>query len=397
MNAGFFNSAFKKFPPCSIIFCMKKLLEKLEERKKAGNLRTLTSSKGLVDFFSNDYLGLAKSPELYQAIEAELKQLSGNINGSTGSRLLSGNNDYVIATEKKLATLFQAEKALIFNSGYSANTSLLSSVPQKDDTIIYDELIHASLKEGARLSFAKRFSFRHNDLNDLELKIKKATGDCFVVVESVYSMDGDFCPLEKIIALCERYNAHLILDEAHSTGIWGEKGTGFACARQLQHKIFARVYTFGKAMGIHGACIAGSSLLIDYLINFARPFIYTTALPPHGLASINAAFDHVAKDKGISKVLMEKIDYFKSEYKKNVGERLVLGESESPIQVIRISGNDRARSLASHLIKNGFDVRPILSPTVKEGEERLRICLHVYNSEEEINKLVETIMNFELI
>jgi 8-amino-7-oxononanoate synthase len=370
---------------------MKKLLEKLEERKKDGNFRTLSVKEGLVDFFSNDYLGLAKNKSLAEAIDKEYKSLSGNINGATGSRLLSGNNEYVVRTEKKLAGIFNAEAALIFNSGYSANMSILSSVPQKGDTIIYDELIHASLKEGARLSFAKRFSFKHNNMEDLEQKIKKAEGDCFVVVESVYSMDGDFSPLKKVVSICEKYKAHLILDEAHSTGIWGAGGRGIACELALEKKIFARIYTFGKAMGIHGACIAGSEALINYLINFARPFIYTTALPPHSIAAISATFYFIKNNEILSDDLFKKIIFFKSEFKEVISEKNILTESESPIQVFRVPGNDKAKALAAALNKKGFDVRAILSPTVKKGEERLRVCLHVYNSEEEVSGLVNSI------
>jgi 8-amino-7-oxononanoate synthase len=376
---------------------MKKLLEKLDERKKAGNLRSLSVQKGLIDFFSNDYLGLAKSKTLAEAIALEHENITGNINGSTGSRLLSGNSEYVEKTEKKLADIFKAEKCLLFNSGYNANLSILSAIPQKGDTIVYDELIHASLKEGARLSFAKRFSFRHNDLEDLEKKIQKADGVCYVVVESVYSMDGDFSPIKELISVCEKYKAKIILDEAHSTGIWGENGTGIACSLGLESKIFARIYTFGKAMGIHGACVAGAEILIDYLINFARPFIYTTALPPHGIASVNAAFDYIKDYKEISEKLLDKIVFFKSEFNKYFGENIILSESDSPIQVLKISGNENARALAESLIKMGFDLRPILSPTVKEGEERLRICLHVYNSEEEIIKLVAAIKDLKIL
>lgn len=370
---------------------MKKLLQKLEERKKEGNLRTLSVQRNLIDFFSNDYLGLAKSKELLEKIHIEHSQIKGNINGATGSRLLSGNSDYFLSTEERLSNIFNAPKALIFNSGYNANVSILSSIPQKGDTIIYDELIHASLKEGARLSFANRYSFKHNDIEDLEKKIKKAEGDCFVVIESVYSMDGDFSPLEKIVNLCEKYNTSLILDEAHSTGIWGEGGNGIACSLGLENRIFARIYTFGKAMGIHGACIAGSEILIDYLINFARPFIYTTALSPHSIAAINAAFDYVRTHAEISDILIKKITLFREAYYNKFGLDDVLAESESPIQVLKIPGNANARRVATSLIEQGFDVRPILSPTVKEGEERLRICLHAYNTEEEIIRLVECI------
>ncbi|MBX9851047.1 MAG: 8-amino-7-oxononanoate synthase [Cytophagaceae bacterium] len=375
---------------------MKKLLQKLEERKKEGNLRSLSVHNNLIDFFSNDYLGLARNKELAALIHQKHTDIPGNLNGATVSRLLSGNSEYFEETERKLAGVFKAEKCLIFNSGYNANLSILSSVPQKGDTIIYDELIHASLKEGARLSFASRFPFKHNDLYDLEQKIKKAQGDCYVVVESVYSMDGDCSPLKEIIQLCEKHGAFLILDEAHTTGIWGKGGNGLACETGLYNNIFARIYTFGKAMGIHGACIAGSSSLIEYLINFARPFIYTTALPPHSLSSIQAAFDFIKANNKISDSLFQRIALFKNQCKNILQDQSLLIESESPIQVFKASGNKNANDMADFLSQKGFDVRAILSPTVKEGEERLRICLHVYNTEEEIKKLVECIKNSQL-
>ncbi len=373
---------------------MKKLQAKLKERELAGNLRKLTNNEGLEDFFSNDYLGLAKSEKLFKAAEKELNQhfLASNRNGSTGSRLLSGNSAYVIALENYLASFYHAEKALLFNSGYNANLSILSSVPQKDDTILYDELIHASLKEGARLSFAKRFSFKHNNLIDLEKKLQKATGEVYIVVESVYSMDGDFCPLEELVTLAESYKAHVILDEAHSTGLWGAQGNGLACDKKLEDKIFARIYTFGKAMGIHGACIAGSELLINYLINFARPFIYTTSLPPHSLASVKAAFELVKDSGELRTTIFRKINLFKEEFNKQLGAaKHLLIESGSPIQALKIAGNSKAKAVAEKLNAKGFDVRAILSPTVKEGEERLRLCLHVYNEDEQLVTLVKAL------
>ncbi|MFN3403041.1 MAG: aminotransferase class I/II-fold pyridoxal phosphate-dependent enzyme [Cytophagaceae bacterium] len=368
---------------------MEKLISKLKQREEEGNLRRLTARVGLIDFFSNDYLGLAKSAELADAIHNEFCKVKGNLNGSTGSRLLSGNNDYVQQLEQKLSKLFNAESALIFNSGYNANLSILSAVPQKDDTILYDELIHASLKEGARLSFAQRFSFRHNDPDDLEKKIKKSKGDVFIVVESIYSMDGDKVPLQDFITIAEKYGAHIILDEAHSTGLLGKHGNGMACELGVEDKIFARVYTFGKAMGIHGACIAGSKVLSDYLINFARPFIYTTSLPPHSLIAIDKAFEYIRANAQLSERIKEKIKLFKTCASDELKQ--ILLDSDSPIQVLRIEGNTRAKSAAARLTERGFDVRAILSPTVKQGEERLRICLHLFNTDEEIIDLVNCI------
>jgi 8-amino-7-oxononanoate synthase len=363
---------------------MESLRKRLQERKEKGNLRSLTLSEDMIDFFSNDYLGLARNKELSEIINHEYSRLHGNLNGSTGSRLLSGNNEHFIELEKYLAQLFKAESALLFNSGYNANISILSAVPQKNDTIIYDELIHASLKDGARLNFAKRFSFSHNNLADLEAKIQKASGQIFVVVESVYSMDGDFAPLKEIVTLCEKYNAALIVDEAHSTGICGEKGNGLLCELGIEGEVFARIHTFGKAMGVHGACICGSKELIDFLINFARPFIYTTALPLHALISIKQSFEYLGQNNSLQEACRKNISLFKSGLK---GLEGMLIESESPIQVIRTRGNEATKSISDSIRAKGFDVRPILSPTVKEGEERLRICLHTYNTGEEIRNL----------
>jgi 8-amino-7-oxononanoate synthase len=366
-----------------------RLANKLREREKAGNLRILSLSKGLIDFCSNDYLGLAKSEILHQQIQQAYAKLPQGLNGATGSRLISGHTDLAEKLEHLLATIFQAESVLLFNSGYSANTAILSAIPQKNDTILYDEYIHASLKEGARLSFANRFSFRHNDCEDLERKLKKASGEIFIIAESVYSMDGDFAPLEEILALCQTYDAHLIWDEAHSTGLWGTNGNGFACSKNLHSQIFARIYTFGKAMGVHGACIAGSHTLTDYLINFARPFIYTTALPAHSLVSIQEAFNYIHLQPQLQEGIHQKIQYFTRQLENYTLLKDYWIESQSPIQAVKIGGNVSTRQIAASLQQAGFDVRPILSPTVKEGEERLRICLHMFNSREEISQLIK--------
>jgi 8-amino-7-oxononanoate synthase len=367
-----------------------RLEEALKQRKTANSYRSLRVATGLADFASNDYLGLADNAALYESVHSIITSKYRNRNGSKGSRLLSGNSAGAEELEAMLAAVFKAEACLFFGSGYAANTALLSAVPQKGDTIIYDELIHASLKEGARLSFAQRYSFRHNDLSDLQKKISKATGEVFVVIESVYSMDGDTCPLAGVVEVARTTGAHIILDEAHSTGLWGSGGAGMAVDQQLEQFLFARVHTFGKAMGIHGACIAGSKVLQAYLINFARPFIYTTAPAPHSLAATEAAFNFLKQHPDLPELLHHKIALFKSLLKQQIGfaaEAYI--ESISPIQVVKISGNTEVRQVADKLVAAGFDVRPILSPTVKKGEERLRICLHTFNTDEEIIALAK--------
>jgi 8-amino-7-oxononanoate synthase len=359
------------------------LRNKLEQHSGKGLRRKLTTLENKIDFTSNDYLGLARSKELFNMIHQRVLETDQR-NGSTGSRLLSGNSTYTEEVENRLAGIFECEHTLLFTSGYAANMAVLSSLPQKDDTIIYDEYAHACIKDGARLSVAKRFSFRHNDVNDLESKIRQATGRIYIVVESIYSMDGDECPLPALVKMkTQNPNLTLVVDEAHSTGVLGNDGSGFATSIGLAKHIDIRVHTFGKAMGVHGACVAGSSALREYLINFARPFIYTTAPPIHSVAGIDCAFQFLEHNLSLQADLINVINA----YTKYAGRIRSTTNSRSAIQTVIIPGSELTRAAATKLQAKGFDVRPILSPTVPVGKERLRICLHTYNSEEEIVRL----------
>lgn len=359
--------------------------DRLRSRADDGSLRKLSSGHLPTDFCSNDYLGFARSAKLKEQIDQELQRHLLYQNGSGGSRLLSGNTAYTEETESFVAAFHQAQAGLIFNSGYDANIGLLSSLAQRSDTIISDELVHASLIDGARLTHAARYTFRHNDLNDLETKLIHAKGNIYVVTESVYSMDGDLAPLTEINALCEQYNANLIIDEAHALGIFGDHGKGLVQQLGLQDKVFARVITFGKALGCHGAAVIGSSALRRYLINFARPFIYTTAAPVHTIASVKCAYQMlIATD--FSPLIREKIKSYAELLSASGYDQAV--PTSSAIQTLLFPGNSNAKTAATLLQDKGLDIRAILSPTVRAGRERLRICLHTYNTGEEIKQLV---------
>lgn len=370
-----------------------RLSERLAEREKQHTLRKLPATTLGIDFLSNDYLGLARSPVLKENIERSYSNLPQVLNGSTGSRLLSGNTAIAEELESFLAQTFNGSAALVFNSGYTANLALLASVPQKGDTIILDSLAHACMHEGARLSFADKFSFKHNDLEDLERKLKIAKGVCFVVVESVYSMDGDQCLIRDLLALSKKYDAHVIIDEAHSTGIMGVNGSGLICELGLEEDIFARVYTFGKAMGVHGAVVVGSEVLKQYLVNFARAFIYTTALPTHSLVSIKEAFLFLKSNQVLQLELSKKVQFFNNYVVPKLDEVGVKPlPGNSPIKALIVPGSARIKKLANHLEMKGFVVKPILSPTVQRGAERLRICLHSFNTTKELELLTEEIL-----
>lgn len=375
------------------------LINRLTDHQRVGLIRQLRVADNLVDFCSNDYLGFARSTELHAAIQRADITLTNARTGATGSRLLTGQTELVEEVEDELSRFYRTEAALIFNSGYDANLGLLACLPRAGDTLITEERIHASMIDGARLSYATRHRFRHNDLNDLETKLRLAAeqaGPVFVAVESVYSMDGDVAPLRDLCDLCERYGAALIVDEAHATGVYGPNGEGLVVALGLQERVLARVHTFGKALGVHGAAVVGSAVLRDYLINFARSFVYTTALPPHSLLAIRTAHRHVPAHSSARERLHDRIRYVRQGVARQPTTWL---NSESAIQGILVPGNDHARYVAAEAQRAGFDVRAILSPTVPVGHERLRICLHAFNTTEEIDRLLavlQTTLTVEL-
>jgi 8-amino-7-oxononanoate synthase len=350
-----------------------KLIRKLKDRSEEGTLRSLSCFDGGSDFFSNDYLGLARIP--FDSLDTN--------SGSTGSRLISGTSKEALDCELFLADHFESEAALIFNSGYDANLGFFGSVPQKGDTIIYDQLIHASVRDGIKLSNAKSFSFAHNSVTDLEKKIQQSEGTVYVAVESLYSMDGDLAPLKEIAEICQQSNAYFIVDEAHAAGVLGK---GSSVELELQSAIFARIVTFGKAYGAHGAAILGSEELKNYLVNFARSFIYTTALPPSAYRWIqrNCSMDITE----LQQKLHQNIQLFRG----TASDELLCSDARSPIQIVRMGSIERTKALAEKLQQQDFAVKPIFSPTVPKGSERIRICLHAFNTEREILEMCEVLM-----
>jgi 8-amino-7-oxononanoate synthase len=352
-----------------------KLIDKLKKRKSEGTLRSLSCFDGFVDFYSNDYLGLAKT-----SIEPRISNLSG----ATGSRLISGNSQEAEMCESRLAEFFNSEAALVYNSGYDANLGLFSAILQRGDTILYDECIHASIRDGIRLSFASAFSFEHNSLVDLRLKLERSKGTVYIAVESLYSMNGDLAPLREIAEITSEYNAYLIVDEAHSGGVFGTSGRGLVEELKLEKSVFARLITFGKAYGCHGAAIIGSQQLKDFLINFSRSFIYTTAMPPDAYRRIesNVTANSINENQML---LAENIALFR----RGLDRMAIFSDKRSPIQMIRVGSIEKTRSIADQLQKAKIAIKPIYAPTVKKGEESIRICIHANNSAAEIEYLCD--------
>ncbi|PTX21245.1 8-amino-7-oxononanoate synthase [Pontibacter mucosus] len=366
-----------------------KLQQKLAERAAQGNLRALKTTSGLTDFCSNDYLGLARSEKLRALIHKEEEKYNHLPLGATGSRLLSGNHPLFEELESIIARYHHAEAALLFNSGYTANVGLLSALPQRGDTVLYDEASHASMKDGLRLSFAKSYSFRHNSVEDLRQKLQRTSGQVYVLVESVYSMDGDQSPLRELAQVCNAHKAALIVDEAHAVGLYGEKGEGLVPALGLEQEVFARVLTYGKAMGLHGAAVVGPQVLREFLINYSRAFIYTTGLPTHALVALKCAYTLLPelnqereKVKQLAHLLYRKLNNISS---------ISCSPEGSVILSVFLQQPQRLKALAAALQQQGFDVRPVLPPTVPQGTERLRVIVHAFNSEEEIEGLVQAI------
>lgn len=354
-----------------------------EHRRTTDGARVLRRDISGVDLSSNDYLGIAKKLAGQDTLARAAQSLCSEKLGATGSRLITGNTKAHEELEEFLAGYHGGESALLFGSGYEANLGVLSAVAARTDTIIYDELIHASMRDGIRLSPARSYAFRHNDVADLREKIRSARGECFIAVESLYSMDGDCAPLIQLSDVAEESGAHLIVDEAHATGVYGPMGAGYLAEAGLGERVLARVYTFGKAVGYRGACVVGSPVLRDHLINSSRSFMYTTAPDLLSVRLIREAYEILAKSDGERQDLQTLIEGVRQ--LQHSFPDLSFLPSKSAIQGVLVSGNAAALTAERALVDAGFVARAIRSPTVPIGMERIRICLHSFNSIEELS------------
>jgi len=336
----------------------------------AGGLRRTLRPPAGIDLCSNDYLGLANHPSLKQRMADAV--IADGV-GSTGSRLLRGERISFARVEENFARFKGTERSLYFSSGYLANLAVLTTFPEAGDVIFSDQRNHASLIDGARLSRARRVVFPHNDVAALERLLREDAGggQKFIVVESLFSMDGDQAPLAEYVALCRSTGAALIVDEAHAVGVYGKHGEGLA------DEVFLSINTAGKALGVSGAFAAGSGDAIEYLIQRARPFIFSTAPPPAVAAGLEASLEVIADEPDRRERLLKRARYLR--------QRLGM-KGDSPIIPIIMGENDRAVAVARELQAAGFDVRAIRPPTVAPGTARLRVTVNQGLSEEVLDR-----------
>ena len=363
--------------------------EALAEREKAGLLRNLETAHGGIDFCSNDYLGLARDRRLRGRIAA-LAAESAAPQGATGSRLISGNHPEIEALEAQLSGFYASEAALVFSSGFAANLGLLASLGGVVQTLVCDRLLHASAIDGGRLSGAKRVIFAHNDMRDLKARLGELpSGEtAAVAVDTVYSMDGDFAPLEEIAVRAEEQDAAVVVDEAHANGVLGPAGRGGVVAAGLQDRVLARVVTFGKALGLQGGAVLCSKDLRDYLVNFARSFVFSTGVSPLWAASVQSVYDMLPDLNAEREQLLDNVSHFRGRVAQSAQPWL---PSESWIQCLRVPGARRITRVGGILRSRGLAALPIRAPTVPAGEERIRVCLHSHNTREEIDLLFSAV------
>ncbi|KAL5322455.1 hypothetical protein ACEPPN_010428 [Leptodophora sp. 'Broadleaf-Isolate-01'] len=399
--------------PQSIHDSMSSLLSK---RKANSALRALsTSSPTAIDFSSNDFLSLSHSLDLKKAYLAELTTSPNFHLGSGGSRLLDGNSTYAEKLEAEISAFHNAPAVLLFNSGFDANSGFFACVPQPGDVVLYDEFVHASVHEGMRLSRASCCkSFSHNSLMDLREKIQEVRGDekvakgernILVAIEGLYSMDGDLAPIEPILDLVDELlpdgNGLVVVDEAHSNGVYGFQGRGIVCSLGLEKRVFARLHTFGKGLACNGAAILCSPLTREYLINYARPLIYSTSMSFPSLAAIKVVYSLMKQSK-TQPLIIYLNDLIKHMYRQLstllphakhpiIGIQLLQLPEQLPRSPIFALLTPEPRSLAKYCQDAGFVVRAIVPPTVPEGTQRVRVCLHAGNTYQDVDRLVERI------
>ncbi|MDP8290092.1 MAG: 8-amino-7-oxononanoate synthase [Candidatus Susulua stagnicola] len=361
------------------------LLRVLKPANYRGEGLRLVEGKEYIDLSSNDYLGFSTHPKLKRIAKEAIERLGV---GSSASRLLSGDLDIYHQLEEKTADFKGKEKALIFNSGYQANLGIISAICNRGDVIFSDKLNHASIIDGIVLSGAKFFRYRHNDSNHLDQLLKQQrhkAKEALIISETIFSMDGDRSRLKELVGLKEKYNCKLIVDEAHATGIFGKNGTGVIEEESLVQGVDLIMGTFSKALGSFGGYVACSEILVNYLINTARSFIYSTALPPAVIATNLASLELVAEEPERREKLINNANYFRQSLK-DLGFKV---KGSSQIVPVIISDNQKVIKISEELQKKGYWVLPIRPPTVPTGESRLRFSLTVNHSKEILERLIK--------
>lgn len=359
--------------------------DKLDTLSQLEKRRTLTPIDG-IDFSSNDYLGLSNHDGIRHSLVETLA--NGVALGAGGSRLLRGNHREHEDLEDFASAFFGADSALFMATGYLANLALLTTLPQRGDVILMDELIHASTKEGVHAALAKHAKFAHNDAGACEGALKRArergAKNIWIAVESVYSMDGDVAPLDDLIAIADRHGAYLIVDEAHATGIHGPDGKGFAAAFEGRDNLVV-LHTCGKALGQAGALLTLPHVMKDYLINAARSFIYTTAPTPLSAVAVQRALEVVHREPERRDRLFDLIAYAHRIF--NGAPGVIPGETQ--IMPLMVGSDGDAQALALHLQTQGFDIRAIRTPTVAKGAARLRLSITLNVTKADIDALAD--------
>jgi len=373
--------------------CASKRKARYLERKRrvlSGNhpVEIRAGNGSLLNFSSNDYLGLASHPDLVTALK-DAADINGV--GSGASALVTGFREQHQLLEQELAEFLQRDKVLLCSSGYLANLAVAASLTGKGDVIIQDRLCHASLIDGARLSEARLLRYAHADMDALERRLSvENDGNKLVISDGVFSMDGDTAPLNEMATLCRSYQAWLGVDDAHGIGVCGPDGRGSVAAAGLSgDEVPVLTGTLGKAFGCFGAFIAGSDALIDHLVNESRSYIYTTAMPPALAASARAALRRIIKDEWRREHLHDLVEHFK----RGASDRgLTLMASDSPIQPMIIGNSRDTLELAGALRKKGFMVVAIRPPTVAKGSSRLRITLTAAHQRSQLDALLDAIV-----
>lgn len=360
----------------------------LRALERRGRLRSLAPRAG-VDFSSNDYLGLGASEELRAAIAEALAR--GVPAGAGGSRLLRGNDPEHELLETEAALFFGAESALYFGGGFMANTAIFSTLPQRGDLIVHDALIHASVHDGMRMSKARCVSAAHNDPQAvadaiLQWRTGGGTGSPWIAVESLYSMDGDRAPLDDLMAVADHHDAVLVIDEAHATGVYGDRGRGLGAHLEGKANVIS-LHTCGKALGVMGALVLGPNIFREFLVNRARPFIYATAPSPLMAAGVRAAL----KCSDASSLRRQQLLSLIGTAGRALEEKTGHSPSGSQIQPIVVGSDARATALAAAMQREGFDIRAVRPPTVPEGTARLRISFTLNASEADVTAMVDTL------